>query len=61
MESRESLDAGQSVELRRRLRALEEPPHSTSECFGSTRSVLRQGLLWVAAAAGVWVATVIFL
>ena len=48
-------------DLKHRLAALYEPPHSTSECFESTRTILLEAVAWSALAFGTWILAVTFL
>jgi hypothetical protein len=50
-----------NADLERRLRALEEPPHATSECMQSTDSILLEALAWTAGAVLLWVVAVFWL
>jgi len=45
-------------ELASRLSALGEPPHSSSECFESTRDVGLEAIVWIVIGATIWLLVV---
>ncbi len=59
--SRVSAEDQLNADLERRLRALEEPPHATSECMQRTGLLLMEALAWVTGAVTLWVTAVFWL
>jgi hypothetical protein len=50
-----------NADLERRLRALNEPPHATSECMHTSRPIFIEALAWIAGALIIWILSVILL
>jgi hypothetical protein len=50
-----------NADLERRLRALDEPPHATSECMQTSRPIFIEALAWIAGALIIWILSVILL
>lgn len=48
------------AELATRVQSLSEPPHTSSECWGSMRSCVVEAAAWAALGVIIWIATLMY-